>query len=429
MRSKSLLVLPLILLLLLPSAAAFAGGQKEGKEQQPVELAFSFWGWGNEIELKQKIIQGFEAQEPLIKIKGSFTDGETYPAKLQTYFSSNTAPDVISIAGDILSEFVAQGVFADLAGYLQKNKLLSGTWPKASVDAFRYKGTIVATPFVFKIPAIVYNKSLFDQAGLAYPKNDWTEDELLDLAKKLTRGEGVNKQFGFNLSFWPYYITRGLLGEHYYDIQNRKMKAVGNKGFRHALQLFADMIAKYQVSPDDTAAKAIGGGFETGKFAMALTGTFDMPTYQKVIGDKFAWDVVMLPTNKEFGPWKGNLFVDGFGLSAKTPHKDRAWRFISYMSTDVSSQKIASGIGIPALSSYANSQEYLGDFPAGWKPYNKKAFVDMLDRSFIWETTGVWAKINDELDNQFKMLVAGKVTVDQVLQNMDQKGAEYLKSD
>ena len=52
----------------------------------------------------------------------------------------------------------------------------------------------------------------------------------------------------------------------------------------------------------------------------------------------------------------------------------------------------------------------------------------MLDRSFIWETTGVWAKINDELDNQFKMLVAGKITVDQLLSNMDQKGTEYLKS-
>ena len=425
MRGRNCALWPLILLLMFNLAAAFAGGQKEGK---PVELSFSFWGWGNEIELKQKIIQAFEASHPLVKIKASFTDGETYPAKLQTYFSSNTAPDVISIAGDILSEFVAQGVFADLSGYLQKDKLLSSTWPKVSVDAFRYKNTIVATPFVFKIPAIVYNKSLFDKAGLAYPKDDWTEDQLLDLAGKLTSGEGVNKVFGFNLSFWPYYITRGLLGQHYYDTQNRKMNAVGNEGFRHAMKLFADMIATYGVAPDDTAAKTIGGGFETGKFAMALTGTFDMPTYQKVIGDKFPWDVVMLPTNSQFGPWKGNLFVDGFGISAKSEHKDQAWQFIRWMSTDLSSQKIASGIGIPALSSYANSPEYLGDFPEGWKQYNKKAFVNMLERSFIWQTTGVWAKINDELDNQFKMLVAGKISVEQALSNMDQKGAEYLKS-
>jgi ABC-type glycerol-3-phosphate transport system substrate-binding protein len=416
----------LALLLLCSLGPAFAGGQVD-TSGQPVELAFSFWGWGNEVELKQQIIKGFEAANPLVKINGSFTDGETYPAKLQTYFSSNTAPDAISIAGDILSEFVAQGVFADLTPYLQKDKLLAGTWPKVSVDAFRYKGAIVATPFVFKIPAIVYNKALFDKAGLAYPKDDWTEDQMLELAKKLTTGEGVNKVFGFNLSFWPYYITRGLLGEHYYDIENRKVKAVGNAGFRHALQLFADMISKYGISPDDTAAKAIGGGFETGKFAMALTGTFDMPTYQKTIGDKFAWDVVMLPTSREFGPWKGNLFVDGFGVSAKTTHKDQAWQFIRYMSTDLAAQKIASGIGIPALSSYAGSPAYLNDFPAGWKPYNKKAFVNMLDRGFIWMTTGVWAKINDELDNQFKTLVAGKLTVDQVLANMDQKGAEYLK--
>jgi multiple sugar transport system substrate-binding protein len=425
MRGRTVTVWLLVLLFLFNFGAAFATGQKN---DEPVELSFSYWGWGNEIELKQKIIQGFEASHPGVKIKGTYTDGETYPTKLQTWFSSNTAPDVISIAGDILSTFVAQGVFADLSGYLNKAKLLSGTWPNVSIDAFRYKGTIVAAPFVFKIPAIVYNKTLFDQAGLAYPKDDWTEDQLLDLAKKLTTGAGNDKIYGFNLSFWPYYITRGLLGEHYYDIPNRKMKAVGNEGFKHSVQLFADMIAKYGVSPDDSAAKAIGGGFETGRFAMALTGTFDMPTFEKTIGDKFAWDIVMLPTNRQFGPWKGNLFVDGFGVSAKSAHKDKAWEFIRWMSTERASQEIASGIGIPALSPYANSPAYLNDFPAGWKPYSKKAFVNMLDRSFIWETTGVWAKINDELDNQFKMLVAGKITVDQLLSNMDQKGAEYLKS-
>ena len=45
--------------------------------------------------------------------------------------------------------------------------------------------------------AYYFNKKLFDDAGVAYPTADWTTNDLLEMAKALTKGEdGPDKQYG-----------------------------------------------------------------------------------------------------------------------------------------------------------------------------------------------------------------------------------------
>lgn len=51
-------------------------------------------------------------------------------------------------------------------------------------------------PLARTIYPVFYNKDMFDAAGLAEPSNEWTMDDLVNYAKKLTKGEGANKIFG-----------------------------------------------------------------------------------------------------------------------------------------------------------------------------------------------------------------------------------------
>src|SRR5699024_5618298 len=44
---------------------------------------------------------------------------------------------------------------------------------------------------------ILYNKDMFDEAGVPYPEPDWTYDEFLETAKALTKGEGNDKVYGY----------------------------------------------------------------------------------------------------------------------------------------------------------------------------------------------------------------------------------------
>jgi multiple sugar transport system substrate-binding protein len=38
--------------------------------------------------------------------------------------------------------------------------------------------------------ALWYNRALFDQAGVAYPTDDWTWEDLYAAAKKITKADG-----------------------------------------------------------------------------------------------------------------------------------------------------------------------------------------------------------------------------------------------
>ena len=49
---------------------------------------------------------------------------------------------------------------------------------------------------------ILYNQKMFDDAGIPYPSDDWTYDEFIDTARKLTKGEGNDKVYGW---FFPGY--------------------------------------------------------------------------------------------------------------------------------------------------------------------------------------------------------------------------------
>jgi len=53
-----------------------------------------------------------------------------------------------------------------------------------------------------------YNKKLFDQAGISYPSGDWTWEDFLAIAQKLTRdldGDGATDQFGAAFSNYFYF--------------------------------------------------------------------------------------------------------------------------------------------------------------------------------------------------------------------------------
>lgn len=412
MKSRSIsliLVVLLVLTLLVPVASA----------EEAVTISFAFWGNNEEIELKGQLAENYMAAHPNVTIEPTFTDGGQYPTKLQTWFAANSAPDVMGIANDILSPFTGLGVFADLKPYMEAEDLLEGTWnPRALEILTGADGFVYAAPFVYKIPAIVYNKTMFDEAGVDYPTGDWTEAQMMELALQFTSGSGRSQVFGMNLGGWPTQMIRNLYGANpVYDPETRTINAADNEEFKAALSMMAKMVAEDKSSPDDLMAQNIGGGFETGRYAMAITAPWEMGPFAKTIGETFEWDIVELPTSEAYGHWAGNLYADGWTISANSAASDAAWDFIKYMTTDAEAQAIVAPIGIPMLTSYATSDEYLSEY-YGNKPYDKSVFVGMLDYATGWETAGVWGKVNEEIGNQYKQMLAGKIDIDTAIDNI-----------
>lgn len=413
------------------SAATEGNAADEGTEQaasteEEVELTFGFFGDDPEAEMKMGLANAYMEEHPNVKIEFEYCSGADYLTKLQTWFSSEETPDVFALASDQLYPYKDSLLFEDLKHYIE-NDGCSEYWDMDSVEA-NWKtddGRIVAAPFVSKTFAIAYNKALFDQAQIPYPTSDWTEKDMLDAAEKISAlGDDI---YGIRWGVRVPEFYRNLYGNMFYDVENKKMNVEGNEEFKATITMFVDSIQR-GLAPEETDGVISTGGFETGKFGMALSATWDMSTYENAIGDSFQWDVVELPINEQFNTrWLTSFRGNGWCMSSKSKYKDVCWDFIKYMTTTEEAAKAAQSIGIPNFQPYVSSDEYLNDFGEG-TPYNKSVFINMISSSTPFYNLGSFAQINDLTKADYQKVLAGDMTVEEMMADVQEQGSLIFDS-
>jgi multiple sugar transport system substrate-binding protein len=409
------------------SSNASSAKPSDGSEQpENVSITFGFWGDAKESQMKMDLANLYMETHPNVKIDFTYTDGASYLTKLQTWFTANEVPDVFGVASDHLLTHNDPRFFEDLTPYVQRDNII-GEFAQSSVDAYTFDGKLHALPYVAKTFAIAYNKDLFDQAQLAYPTADWTEEDMWSMATALTKDAANSKQYGMRWGVRPPEFYRNLYGNPVYSLEDKTINAAGNKEFEAALTLFSTYI-KEGISPDETASQVSSGGFETGIFGMQLIATWDIASFQDMIGDKFKWDVVELPNNTQFDKrMKTTYRGNGWSISKENAHKEASWDFIKWMSTNEQALEMAQRIGVPELSSYTNSDAYMNDFGTG-TAYDKGAFIRMIEHSVPFGNAGVFGQVNDMMKIEYDLLIAGKHTISEAIEKIQKKGEQIFKS-
>lgn len=397
--------------------------------EENVHLSMAFWAEQSEIDRLDQLLEIWKADHPNVTLDYTYCAGPDYPTKLQVWFSSGKAPDVIRMSRDIFSPFASEDLFADLTPYLEASGS-EGCWEESLLDIFDFDGELLSLPYMYSNYVIAYNKDIFDEANLEYPTADWTETEFVELAKTLTSGEGPEKTYGMWFGGWVCELVRALYGEpKMYDTENMVMQATNNEKFKAAFQLLGDLHKDGYCSNEVTKTTTTGG-FVTGKYAMAIAQTGDIASYQKQIGDNFKWDIVELPISETYDTrWNTNMRLQGFGMSKTTEHPELAYDLIEYMTTNYEVQKAVDedGVGIPALTEYLESEEFKTNYGGGLA-YNKEAFVNMAKVGTSWEYAGIWADINDTLTSEFNAYITGATDIDTALDNLQKKGEAVIEA-
>ncbi len=139
------------------------------------EIRFSWWGGAERHEATLAAIRQFEQDHPGITVKAEYMGWNGYLERLTTQIGGGSAPDLMQMDWAWLSIFSKTGDgFADL-----------NRFPDAvNLDAYDAKwlatctidGKLNALPVSFTTRYFVWNKSVWDKAGLPLPK---TWDDLL----------------------------------------------------------------------------------------------------------------------------------------------------------------------------------------------------------------------------------------------------------
>ncbi|MFC6081741.1 ABC transporter substrate-binding protein [Sphaerisporangium aureirubrum] len=165
------------------AAAGCGGGSPEGGDG-PVELRFGWWGNNDRAAATQRVIDAFQAKNPGIKIKGEFTDFNSYFDRLATQVAGSDAPDVITLGGAYPREYGDRGALLDLSTVsadLKTDKI-----GEAALGNGNFSDTQYGVPTGVNAIALIVDPVVFEKAGVPLPDTEtWTWDDFKRIAKEI----------------------------------------------------------------------------------------------------------------------------------------------------------------------------------------------------------------------------------------------------
>jgi len=240
---------------------------------------------------------------------------------------------------------------------------------------------------------------MFDQAGLDYPDENWTEEDYLTAAEQLTIKEGDRAvQYGqlVSTSWGNYFPMIWQHGGQYLNAERTEC-LLDDPAVHEAWQWWADSINIAETAPTPVVASEAGLGFDTGKVAMHIEGSYMVPGFSQITD--FEWDIAPKPKGPN-GRWS-IIFGSGFGISPNCGQPDQAWEFVKFMTYKGSELLAATGFSVPSRISVANKPGvYVGAERTQGK--NVQVFVEASEYARLHEITPTWNEeqeiIRSELD-------------------------------
>jgi len=343
-----------------PQAAETPAPAEEGT----IVLRLGTGDSGEGLNPHQEIIAAYEEENPDILVQLEAVAGRDYYTRLLTQLSADAAPDIMQIGDDAVPSFVEQGAFVPLDDYFPADFdpaiYLPGLLDPGQVDGVQY-----LLPKDYSPVAVYYNKTIFDEAGVAYPQEGWTWDDLLDTALELTQdldGDNAPDIWGLQL---PGVWTSGF--EYWVAAAGGQLISEDGKEFVgymdsdaviKAVTFYADLYNKYRVSPPPADLNAFGGGnteFANGQAAMYIFGRWP----QASLLDNPNVDLGVAPPPQ--GEARANvLFWGGFGVSSTTTHPRTATNFLTYYAGEPGAE-VWKDWALPAVRSVAESSGMASD--------------------------------------------------------------------
>ncbi|MBP3874600.1 MAG: sugar ABC transporter substrate-binding protein [Lachnospiraceae bacterium] len=134
------------------------------------------------------------------KVNVEVIDWDNYWTLLEAGASGGDLPDVFWMHSNYAQIYMENDILLDLTDYVEKDGIDMGMYYEDIASMFtRSDGKIFALPKDHDTIALLYNKKLFDEAGVEYPTNDWTYEDMYNAAKAITEGT-ADDTYGYALN-------------------------------------------------------------------------------------------------------------------------------------------------------------------------------------------------------------------------------------
>jgi len=272
-------------------AGACTGGDDESSPtgetpSGPVKLTFWHGYTDAEADSLNALLDTWNSENPDTQIEPLFVNNDKALQKLTVALQGGEPPDITYQYGSSLPQLAAAPGLVDLTDWVQGPEVNWEDFVAGARDAATFEGKVLGVPALIDNLAVVYNKGLFDQAGLEYPNDQWTWEDFRAAAKALT--DPAQKVFGFSYpmdasedSVWHY---DPLLWQNGGSIltEDDTQAAFNSPEGVEALQVLTGMAVEDRSVFLDQQNSVYTGLFNSGKIGMLVTGPWDLASFPDV---------------------------------------------------------------------------------------------------------------------------------------------------
>ena len=385
------------------------------------ELSVSIWDTNQEPGLKE-ILADF-TEETGIKTKLTVVKWDEYWTMLEAGAQGGSLPDVFWMHSNESERYMSNDMLLDLTDKIaESDKIDPENYPEDIWGLYTYDDKYYAVPKDVDTIALCYNKTMFDEAGLAYPTADWTWDDVSEAAKKLTKDDG--SQYGLavrNDNNQAGYYNLVYDNGGYIINEDKTKSGWDDPKTMEAMKTLEGWI-KDGVMPSIETMSENGEDvlFQSGKAAMVLQGSWMVAAYRDNEYTAANCDLVELPKNAETGRRASVYNGLGWAAAANGEHTEEAWKLLEYLGSEEAQKKQAElGVTMSAYKGTSDAWAKSADF-------NLQAYLNMMDDMEIRpysKTTVTWENEDNEI---LKSVYTGEKTMEEACKEMADQMNEKL---
>jgi len=328
-------------------------------------------------------------------------------------FAAGNYPDVAYEFGSAAAQLARQPKLVDLTSTVSAPGMNWNDFFPSEREAATVDGKVVGIPALVDNLSLVYNKKLFQQAGIAPPTNDWTWQDFRSAAAKLTKASSHTYGWayindGSEDTVWRFLPLLWQSGGDLLTPDNTKPAFDSPAGLA-ALSLLASMgVTDKSVYLDNGNGNYLNL-FNSGKIAMLWTGPWDLSS----INSDVDYGVTYLPGyNGDHETVSGPDLYMVFDHSA--PRADVAVKFIAWLTSAQVHIAFAVATGdLPLRQSETTLpayQTFLEKYPT------EKVFVSNLDNvKHVRPNIASYAQVSSAVGQMIQSVLLGQATPAQAL--------------
>ncbi len=344
-----------------------------------------------------KVLAQFEAENPGVKVHLVKSGDEAYypPAAYGIDDYLTGAEKYISTADVLYVNTYNFSVEATRAGYFLDLTPLVNIDSTFNVDdffpnvwqSFQWDGGIWAMPVSASARFLAYKPAAFDEAGVPYPNENWTFDDLASAARALSKKDEAGNvvQPGIMASGDQGLYIRSLYGQGFYDDS-----VLPNAPRLSDPSLEQILTSWVELDKDGSTGRNLDfSSFDYNAVPMRIDQSYILSQPGLEEGDK--WAGSLLPGGV------AGLNVEGFAVSGATRYPEQAYALLKYLSSSVDivtrffsdtparqslvGQESEDSVGISFLNQTPEVKAFVDDALSKALPVSELRFSDYLSQA------------------------------------------------